>query len=372
MKIEFDIITLLDTIGFVQGVSLGILLFVLNRPKRKSTFFLGLFLTLFALQRLPFILPKLNLYEYYPELYLLPLNFFWLLLPLFYVYSQQVSIFTKQRTKYWLLYPGIVAFLVQVVLFLLPTDTKTQLFPNLWLSIFFITGAVYGWIVGIYNLRLISLHSIEVRNCYAMLESKELKWARTFLYFSIIGSMLYLTQLYLIPENAFSRIYYIIFDLTIIYWVAYHGVVQRNVLSILAKADSMDFAKNQPNEETAASAIPIKELENLMVRIDEYMQKSECFVKTELTLMNVAEELKIHPKRISTAINGVRNQNFNYYVNKLRIKKAEKLLKDRDAQHLSVEGIGHEVGFHSKSAFYMAFKKFTGTTPTKFKKNLAA
>ena len=49
--------------------------------------------------------------------------------------------------------------------------------------------------------------------------------------------------------------------------------------------------------------------------------------------------------------------------------EAKDLIKSRD--ELSLEGIGYEAGFNSKSAFFEAFKKVTGQTPAAFKKALA-
>ena len=107
-----------------------------------------------------------------------------------------------------------------------------------------------------------------------------------------------------------------------------------------------------------------------MENIDSYMKTTEAFVRTELTIIDLSEKLKVHPKRISASINTIFNENFNSYVNQLRIKKAKFLLTDQASSYFSIEGIGKEVGFHSKSAFYSAFKKVTGTTPTKYKERI--
>lgn len=370
MDLEFNLISLLDTAGFVQGTILGFILIFLNKKKFKTTLFLGLFLILFALQRLPIILRELNVYSHYPELYLLPLNFFWLLLPLFAVYTHQVSMLSSKKNNYWLLYPGILAFMVQLVVFFLPYSTKLEIQePNgLYSHPFFTLGAIYGWIVGIWNLKLLQKHRIEVRNHFSYLANKELQWARIFLHFSIFGSILYMMQVYFFPRNLYSRIFFLIFDLIIIYWVSYHGVVQRNILSLSLQKKKYDtIQKNEISEENDLPSIATESLKRLMNKIDGFMNTSESFIHAELTVVELAENLKIHPKRISAAINTVNGQNFNAYVNQLRIKKAKELLKSNLEKKLSIEGIGNEVGFRSKSAFYSAFRKETGMTPSKFK-----
>ena len=109
-----------------------------------------------------------------------------------------------------------------------------------------------------------------------------------------------------------------------------------------------------------------------MVQIEDHMRTTEVFINPELTIVDLAEGWKVHSKLISTSINIIANQNFNIYVNRLRIEKALALLKTGNLEAYSMEGISIEVGFKSKSAFYAAFKKATGTTPIKYKAKISA
>ena len=367
MELDFNLIALLDSVGIVQGTVLGILLIALNKRKNKSTFFLGVLLVLFAIERAPVILKESNVFEYYPELFCLPLNFYWLLFPLFYIYTQQISVFANKKIHYWILYPGIISFILQSFFFFLPYSTKFAITQLIWFDLFFVTGLCYSWVVAFLNLKLLTKHKIEVNNYFSMVKNKELIWAENFLIISILGSILYMIQFYLIPENVFSRTFFLIFDLLIIYWISYQGIVQQNVFSISAKQESYDLSNIKKPTNSKVTAIAIENLEALMSEIDNYMMTSESFIHTELTIIDLTKKLKVHPKRISTTINTIHGQNFNSYVNQLRIKKAKSLLENNKLESLSVEGIGNEVGFHSKSAFYSAFKKVTGTTPSKYK-----
>lgn len=368
MELNYNFISLLDTVGVVQGATLGVLLIILNKRKYKSTFFLGTLLILFALQRIPLILKDLDFYTYYPNFFRLPFNFFWLLFPVFFVYTQQVSVFSERNTKYWVLYPGIIAFFVQFVIFLLPYPSKVIIDGHPAFQFFIISGIFYSWTIGVWNLKLLHRHKIEVNNYFSMAASKEMRWARLFLFVFLVGSVLYIVQFYIVPENIYSRVFFLVFDLTIIYWLSFYGVVQRNVRSLIAKKEHYASESKSLDNENRVSPMILENRKTLIKKIDAYMVSSESFIHTELTIIDIAEKLKVHPRRISVAINSIYHQNFNSYVNQFRIKKAELLLADENLNNLSIEGIGLEVGFHSKSAFYSAFKKITGTTPSNFKK----
>ena len=68
-------------------------------------------------------------------------------------------------------------------------------------------------------------------------------------------------------------------------------------------------------------------------------------------------------------INEKMGRNFLDFVNQYRVEEAKGMLTDENRNHLTVLSIAYDAGFNSKTAFYSAFKKQTGTSPTKYRKS---
>jgi YesN/AraC family two-component response regulator len=97
------------------------------------------------------------------------------------------------------------------------------------------------------------------------------------------------------------------------------------------------------------------------------MDKEKPYLNPTLTLKELSTELSIPSRYLSQIINEHMQSNFYDYISKYRIEEAKKLLSDLSCDKTVLE-ILYEVGFNSKSSFNTAFKKFTGITPSRFKK----
>lgn len=102
--------------------------------------------------------------------------------------------------------------------------------------------------------------------------------------------------------------------------------------------------------------------------VESFISEAQYYTKQEITLKKVAEQLDTNANAISRLINSETGTNFNEYINQKRIALAQERLLDKEFEHLTVEAIGASVGFKSKSAFYNAFKKHTGRSPSLFMK----
>ena len=98
------------------------------------------------------------------------------------------------------------------------------------------------------------------------------------------------------------------------------------------------------------------------------MERSKPYLDPDLTLMDLAEKTLIPYRALSEVINNTLKQNFYDYINEYRIRAAQKLLSERESKFKTVLEVLYEVGYNSKSSFNNAFKKYTGMTPTEFKK----
>lgn len=127
MEINYNIISLIDILGLVQGVFLGLIL-VIESKLIKPKLFLGLFLLTYSAELLNSILGDLNILELNPSLLYLPLDFRYLIIPLFYIYIKRIfnSSITKKKI-FLILLPGILEFTFFAILFALDLDTKLRI-----------------------------------------------------------------------------------------------------------------------------------------------------------------------------------------------------------------------------------------------------
>nr|WP_289846498.1 AraC family transcriptional regulator [Zobellia uliginosa] len=71
-------------------------------------------------------------------------------------------------------------------------------------------------------------------------------------------------------------------------------------------------------------------------------------------------------RRISQIISESSYNNFNDYINQMRITYAVKKIENNYLSTYSVEALSHTCGFNSKNAFYRAFKKAHNCTPGQY------
>jgi AraC-like DNA-binding protein len=100
--------------------------------------------------------------------------------------------------------------------------------------------------------------------------------------------------------------------------------------------------------------------------IEAYMREHRPFLRSELTLAELAAAVGLPPRRLSQLVNRGRGRNFADWVNHYRLEEVQRLLADPYGGARSVLDAMYAAGFSSKSTFNALFKASTGLTPTEF------
>jgi len=115
--------------------------------------------------------------------------------------------------------------------------------------------------------------------------------------------------------------------------------------------------------------VELDELHLIMPAISNMMLDNLPYLDPSFSIKQMAEKLNIHHKKLSQILNQGFKQNFSEFVNSYRIEKAKEMLLNEKYEKHTVLEILWECGFNSKSAFNVAFKKFTSQSPLEFKKS---
>ena len=98
------------------------------------------------------------------------------------------------------------------------------------------------------------------------------------------------------------------------------------------------------------------------------MDIKKVYKDPDISLQSLAEKLSVSHHVLSQVLNEKLDCKFFDYIHRYRIGEALKILRQPGGEDMKIAALAFEVGFNTVPAFYKAFKKFTGKTPTQFKK----
>lgn len=151
------------------------------------------------------------------------------------------------------------------------------------------------------------------------------------------------------------------------WWILYYGIFR---LQIVVQKDEIHqyLYSKKTNSYPPKKKVKEHTVSKVIAKLYALMDDDELYKDPLLSRLDIATKLGISEGYLSQIINQEINKSVIQFVNGYRIKDAKKLLHDQVFNKYSVEAIGMEVGFKSKSAFYNTFNISLGMSPGVFRK----
>lgn len=178
---------------------------------------------------------------------------------------------------------------------------------------------------------------------------------------AIMMSFLILEFIEMIFDMYYLKYVGILITLSFCY-ITYFGVQQLQIeqeLSIIRKINTSAKSSTITTKKHTGS-----HFSKIMILMNEAL----IFKNPDLDRELLASQLSLSVSSITRIIKEETQMHFKDFINKHRIELAKDMLIDTRFDIFSLEAIGKEVGFASRSTFYDAFKKETGISPGVFKK----
>ena len=248
--------------------------------------------------------------------------------------------------------------------------------PPEWMQYYAIPLAISGLVYCVWDLLLLRNHRRKIIELFSFDENIDLKWLSYVVYayfilfvlasFLIFGATQF--QLFSI-ESAFALVG-ITLSLMLIAF-GFYGFRQTAIFSNIDTEKAPILNQDNNTLEKASyskSGLTTEKIESLAIRLTDHMEIKKPFLNENLNLSLLANQSEISQTHLSQTINQHFKMNFYDFVNRYRVEEAKQKLSSSDFDHLSVLGIAFDCGFKSKSSFNRYFKKYTGVSPSEFKK----
>jgi len=224
-------------------------------------------------------------------------------------------------------------------------------------------GIVTALILFPLSIQRINRYQTFLYDNYSTTSGRSLGWLRTFLILFLVltacwvfafvkdivsldGEDAYIVVLFGLVGLLFGGGYFVILHYDLFQVVPYEDIVPKPAVSKkLSPKTSVYFEK--------------------LLKV---LQTERVFTNPELTLQDLAGRLDISAGYLSQIIKEHESKNFFAFINRYRVEDVKQKLVSMDYRQYTIMGIAMESGFKSKSTFNTVFKKFTGQTPSAYKR----
>ena len=209
-------------------------------------------------------------------------------------------------------------------------------------------------------------YQVAIKQEVSNTEDVSISWVRFFMTVFLIVNATFLFSLFAVIHldimNWVWKSIGIILSLSI-FALGYKGILQREIFDASVDGEvplpEIQVAKEQKVDHT------------LITKLKQFMETNKPYLDPDLSLSLLSKGIGLSRNQLSQLINDGIGENFYDFVNKYRVDEVKRLMVDPQKQNYNLLGIALEAGFKSKSTFNLIFKRFTGLTPTAYKKNIA-
>lgn len=354
---------ILAWIGFAQGLFVAIVMF-LRSDKTMSNIVLALWLSLLAFEFLTCAFD----FRFFGHSLLS--STFLLFNPALFIYIR--SLVEKGFKLKWTMLLHLLPFVISEVIAystLIPFRFE-QFFladANLPFRIVFASATIISWFVYIpLSIRLLHKYRKNLQNEKSNIDAgQNLNWLMFvsifYIIYCIVASILGIVFVSIgFGANVLSLYNYTIL-LILIYIISFYGLFQKNIETQTEPDDDKTVTGYKNSILSTEAKQLIKE------KILYYFDKEKAYLNPNLNMDLLSESINFPKYQITEVLNVEIGKNFFQFVNSYRIEAVKKMLLEPKLKY-SIEAIGYECGFNSKSSFYTVFKNLTGETPVAFRK----
>ncbi len=343
MEFNQTLLFFFSALGAFNGLFLGLYFLFLTKPKHISNRFLGMLLLM-----LSFRIGKSVVFYFNPDLafiYLqIGLSACFFIGPFLYFYIRSMLEPKSKIRTTWKYHIALMLPIIIIVGILYPFEFHIQLWRpyiinGIYLQWFFYSIAS-GWVLRPKLKTLFtSPKKLDTRNVWIL---------SVFLGNLLIWAAYFFTHItfYLVGALTFSFLFYLLA------FLLFFG--KKNKQNLFIPEHRYTTRKIQPSE-----ANPILE------KLQELMSEEEPYTNADLKSSDIAKKVNVSVHQLSQLLNENLGKSFPSFINEYRIAKACNIIKSNTP--LTLEAIGYECGFNSKSTFYSTFKRVTGVTPAQYK-----